>query len=1064
MSSINSSYHTVAEQIISYNQNVVEILNSINSLVTTQAATVNVTIQNSQGIPTTVALPSLSYLKSEIDRLNNNINSLYGLNDNGATVQTANNVFKKVITVDLNREPKDISQLAVPRTFVTKRNWIFDTLMNPELLINLDLTGKVTDSVRKILSRRYIVEFEVNASGKLTTNGLSAQASFDSTFKGRSNINQEDFLIWHQTTPGVILPLNPNYDEQLFDLEPSQLQYYGIFSVLKAAVDSNNKLFYYLDTLTYTEIATNQPKQLTVGDSLIINVDFANSIYKIDEISTSESNPKIRVTRVEGNQPIPIGTATLKIYSPILSKKTVDISVGFSERNIVFVKAFNTDNNLVSKNWSLGIGYFTNELILSSDDSDNGKNLSNFYNEKVYDYGLVVKDLASKQIPTILGVLPTAPVLDAANFKVVQTNTHLTDTPEANILKNQSSQIKSINSELLQLSDAIQSKNKQLKVTRFTSDADKKQFTNQINTLQSQYDSKSSLKASINTSILNTATLNVSNIQPTFAVRGFWSIPEASISPYTPPQEIVKFEVEYRRCNKNGIEPTIQTFTLKDTSVVNPKQKKNGAFSNWMPYATLSRKRKLDQATGKWIWQLDDISDPDVVNINQLDIPIHTNETIEIRMKSISEVGYPDAPIESPYSNTISISFPDNLNQVTNQNLIIANNAQKEDIKTSLVTELNNKGLDQLLSQKVTVNNATYFLATDVILSSATDNNGVAVDLETRIKTLEDRIKTLEAVIAKSKGELVITIFKNSEQFTIKNNSEINFTVDCESYLEGYTAPGVPTGRVYTNRIYVIKDFLLKISNSSPSTTLGLLSYRTYTAGVNTDVYNSAVPQVFWVNDQDELITSNVTGITKTQLDYQYLWSINYDSIDEVSVSKLSDNIGNLFSTDGNNSITNILSSTEFNVGYSDESVLSFIGNNNSLIDASKWIDTTTSISSTNKLLTTIHPSVNQLENIVENNSSKVHSLSANTNDDITIPINIYFKMNALDTSKTGVNYQYVNLNGVTQNVRHIKKLRFLLDNESDNRPFVFNVIFTINRINTTQKRNLVTSPALLAG
>ena len=73
MSSINSSYHTVAEQIISYNQNVVEILNSINSLVTTQAATVNVTIQNSQGIPTTVALPSLSYLKSEIDRLNNNI-------------------------------------------------------------------------------------------------------------------------------------------------------------------------------------------------------------------------------------------------------------------------------------------------------------------------------------------------------------------------------------------------------------------------------------------------------------------------------------------------------------------------------------------------------------------------------------------------------------------------------------------------------------------------------------------------------------------------------------------------------------------------------------------------------------------------------------------------------------------------------------------------------------------------------------------------------------------------------------------------------------------------------
>ena len=66
------------------------------------------------------------------------------------------------------------------------------------------------------------------------------------------------------------------------------------------------------------------------------------------------------------------------------------------------------------------------------------------------------------------------------------------------------------------------------------------------------------------------------------------------------------------------------------------------------------------------------------------------------------------------------------------------------------------------------------------------------------------------------------------------------------------------------------------------------------------------------------------------------------------------------------------MSSTEFNIGYSDESVLSFIGNNNSLIDSSKWIDTTTSISSTNKLLTTVHPSVGELSDIVENKNNVI--------------------------------------------------------------------------------------------
>jgi hypothetical protein len=1104
MSTINSSFHSIAEQVLTNNQQVVEILSNINSLTQTTDPAVTLNILNAQGVPVTVSYPSFTYLKAEIDRLNNNINSLYGLNNNGATVQvSSSNIFKKVITVDLNLEPKDIPSISAPTTFVSQANYLFDNLLNPELFIQVNLTGLITVDVRKIRSRRYIVSFEKDSKGAFTSNGQAGLNSFNNTFKGQSNINQDDFLLWHKSTPGVLMPLNPVFDEDTFDLTPNELQYNGIFSVLKIQEDSlNNKLWYYIDTLTYTEIQNNKPKQLKIGDSLIINVDNSNSIYEITEISNSASNPMIRLIRSDGNQPVPVGVGTLKIYSPILNNPNVRISVGYNERNVVFIKALNTTNHLLSKNWSKGIGYFTNDLKLNSSDSYNGQSLDKYYTNVVYDYGLALKDLVVKKIPNVLGILPSPPTLDAANFKIVQTNKHLTDTPDSNLLKNHAAQVNSINSELKQLSSAIQSKNTQLKVTRFTTNADRAQFSNDVVALQQQHDSKSSLKSSINTQILNMSALPQTTIQPTFSIRGFWTIPAPSVTANTYPQQIVKFDIQYRRLSKDGSETPVQTFKLVDTAInankfvaspltVNAASKvaSNGvsvanvsansaissasanvsvatantaAYSNWIALPSLAKKQTLDKSTGLYSWVSEDMNSPDSININQLDIPIQPNETIEIRMRSISEVGYPDSPVESDWSNIVTIVFPDNLSSVTNQNSLIVANAHQEQVKTTLITELNNQGLSAHLADSIVVQQKTYFHSGETILSGFKDKNGVAVDLKTHIQSLMDRISTLEAVIAQSKGELVITILRSSETYTVKNNSELNFTVDCEDYLEPLSGAGIPTGRVFSNRIYKVNDFVMKISNASNTNSLGLLSSRTYTSGTTTDVYNGAVPQVFWVDDQDQLITSDITGQSKTQLDNQFLWAVNYDSIDLTTVTKLSDNIGNLFSVSGNNSITDILSSTEFNAGYSDPSVLSFVGSNNSLIDSDKWIDTTTSVASVNKLLTTIHPSTPQLNDIVETNSQKVHNLYGGANNDINIPINIYFKMNSLDSSRTGANYQYINLNGVTQNVRHIKKVKFLLDNQIDSRPFVFTLVFTINRVNSISKKNLATSPSQL--
>lgn len=1051
-----SSFPAVAEQILTFNKNLVEILSKINTLSTTTESTVNVSIIDEDGILKQYSLPSFSFLKSEIDRLNNNVNSIYNIdNSNGALIQTAAgaNKFKKVVTVDLNKEPASLNELQVVDSFRSSKNWIFDGLLNPMLSIELDLTGKIEDNVRKCLIRRYIVDFAKDEAGNLTPLGQSALNSFNQLFRGKTNINIDDFVTWHKTTSGVVEPLTPNYDEQVFDLEPNALLYDGVFSVLKTEEDRlNRKLWYHLNTLDFLVTETNEVRQLAQGDEVMLNAELSNTRYKVVEISTSDSNYRVRFERIEGNQPIPIGTGTIKIYSPVIYTKRVRISIGYNERNVLFVKPMNAENHLMAKNWSLGTGYWTNDLRLSSNGDDNGLTMEQYYIDYVYDYGEVLQDLVAKKTPNKLAGTPTAPVLNSSNFKVVQINKHLTDTPDANLIKTKHNLLKSLKSEITQINDAIESKNKKDKVLRFTSEADKKQINLEVDSLNKKRESKSKLLASVTQEIIDISkTPGLTKVEPKFRVRGFWPMPEAVVTRGTLPQEIVQFRIQYRYLSKDGRETPTETFRVAN----NQGTSQNAAYSNWAEFKTDARKRTFDPATGTYTWEIEDIENADTPNINQLDITIQSNEKVEIRIKSISEVGWPESPVESDWSEVLTVEFPDDLNNVVNENDFILQEATKEELKVRMDQELSAKGLDNHLSGTIVVNNVTYHHDASKILSGFKDANGVSLGLFDYLKSLQDRIVSLEEKIKRAKGELEIIVLRNNQEFVVENGSELSFNIECEDYLDQFIGSAntrqVQAGRVYANNIYVIKDFVLKLRNKSIDSPLGLLSNRSY--NTNSDIYNAGAPQTFWVNDKDELLSSSSTGQTRTQLNNQFIWSVNFESVTNTVVTKLSENIGNNFITNNNNSITSVLASNEFSVGYNETSILSFVGNNKSLLDTKKWIDTTVSVASTSKLLTTIHPVVPNLEDITETNTDKVKVVNGGDDKSIVVPINIYFKMNALDPNQGGLNYEYIDLNSSKNTIKHIKKLKFFVENESENKPFQFSIKFNINRNKVVLKK-----------
>lgn len=1034
---IQTSFPKVADQIITYNKNIVELLSSINNLVRTTDNSVNVQITDENGVLRTYSLPSFNSLKADIERLNNNINSLYSIDAAGALIATDNtNKFKKIITVDLNREPNELGSLGLVSNFKTQPNWFFDSLLDPLLAVEFDLGTQIEDNVRKCLVRRYIVEFAKDINGNLTNLGQSALNSFNNLFNGNSNIVITEFENWHSTTPGLVEPLNPKFDEQVFDLEPNSLLYDGLFSVLRIQEDRvNRKLFYVLNTLDYIEIETGQLFKLAIGDELTVNSEKTSTKYRIIEVSTAESNPRIRVERIEGIEPIPVGISTLKIYSPVLYTKKVRVSIGYNEINVIFAKPVNADNNLIARRWSLGTGFNTSQLTLNSTSTANGLTMQEFYTDYVYDYGEVLKDLVAKKTPNKLAGTPNVPVLATENFKVVQINTHLTDTPDANLIKQKHNYQLNIKSEIEQIQAALTDRFKKVKVTKFPTEVLKKQANLEIEDLTRKKDSRSKLLASINKEIIDLASNPNTKVEPKFRARGFWQIPEAVATRGTKPQEVVQFRVQYRYVSNDGREAPVETYQLNGTQ-------ERASFSNWIEFKTDARKREFNQATGEYFWEIQDLESADTPNINQIDLAIQNGEKIELRVKSISEAGWPESPVESDWSEIITIQFPDDLNNILNENDFILQEANKEDLKVRMEGELSARGLDDHLSEQVVVNNVTYHHDSDKILSGFKDENGNALSLFDYLRSLQDKISSLEERILRAKGELEVIILRNNQEFVVNNGSETVFNIECEDYLESFTGNGIPAGRVYANDIYVIKDFVIRVRNKSTSSPLGLLSSSTYLQ--NSAVYNTSVPQMFWVNEKDELITSDGTGTTRTQLNNQFIWQVNYDSINDDSVTKLSENVGNSFTT--TNSITNILSDKEFNIGFNETAILNFLGNNKSLLDPAKWIDEAISVQSTTKLLTTIHPVVQDLESIVETNSERIKTINPGDSNSVTIPLNIYFKMNSLDTTQSGLNYEYINLNGLRKTIKHIKKVKFLLQNEADNRAFTFSIKFNINR------------------
>ena len=809
MSDVKNSLSSLLDNLVKLQRNNTEILTKLSEVVNSDADVVTLTLEDiANDNIKTVTIPSFGALKKDIERLDENITQISALNNKDASVQLPDGTFRTIVKSTLKKSANDITSVQTPTEFESKNNWFFESFLNPYLYVGLDFTAQLNPDTVKAKMQKFILNLDTDA--KLNV--------FNEQIKNNSDLSYADFLDIINNN-GILYTL----DDDVIDLPPVEPRYYGNFSVLRVFESTEDIVVngvtatkksqkFQLDKLTYNDknSATLETQQLKIGDSLLVNKNDKNTRYKITNIDFETST--ISVILAEGYDSVNIGADILSFYPSEDITPQIQVGIGFNEYVSVFLKPIDPESNRPADNYSPGISFYSNELTIKDTD-DVIKSLDTYYKEKVVDFGAVLFSMTQENIPPVSkAITPNVPALASNDFKVVQINKHVTDGQSNEDIKSLNKEKNSLKSELGDLDKAIASKRQEISTKNYKSDIERDSDDNQLTTLIEKRAATESLYNSVVSDILTKAEdKTTSTASAKYRIRGFWPIPKNKIASDGSEQNIIQFKIEYRYLTKGGAANNLEEFEFTD----NDGNTQKGVYSNWVSMKSAIRERKFDPDTGKYYWVDQDTENGEQVNINQLDIAIRPNETVELRIKSISEAGYPSNPVESDWSNVLSIEFPDNLG-VSKEVLAIVKETNEERVKVNLNQDLTERGVYKHVDDQFVQNNITWkHQAANIASGFLTDERNI-ISLLDYLKQLEAKVEALEAEINKTVGILLVKLEdETGNQTIVQENSTVS--IFAGNYKDEVASLDRPKGTIIT------KNYFVRIENNA-STPIQLLA------------------------------------------------------------------------------------------------------------------------------------------------------------------------------------------------------------------------------------------------
>jgi len=787
--------------------NMNSFLLNLNTMLESKSENVTLTQTLDDGSTKNINVPSFGYLKSKIDNVNTNFETLISANDDVIGIRSANGDVRKFEMKKVSKLIQELETVAstsvdIPTSFGVKNNWFFESFLNPLLFVSVNVQSVLTDDIDQFSVKRLIIN-------SVDDDELSF---FNETYLNNNDVDldearstlEEQGIDYFEDDNIVPMPIPVN-------------RFKGSFDILRIMEEEVNQTLsstgetvtiprrrYKLSTLRYTDILDQQQnsKNLSEGDVLLTDED---SEYKV--ISVNKTDTEVVLERTFGLEPITIGADVLRMKPVKYRDGNLQINVGYNEREIIFIRPISKAQNLTIDDYSKGFGVFSNELTITLED-ESESTLEQYYNNFVADFGMILLSAAKeKKLPAIVAEEPDAPLIDVSNFKVIQIDKHIKEDEDANEITNQIAEkenlkvrvkenLKKIDDLKAKLNDTQKSKSEKSRIEKKITSSIKEKAT-----LQSQ------LSSTVRGLTTKLSTTPAFNRKPKYKVRGFWPMPDAKDSTFGT-QEVVQFKIRYRYLSKKGTAPNATQSKIKQGD----QTESIALFSPWTEVLSKSRTRELNETTGLYEWSTEDLSSSEEVNANQLDISIRKGENIEIQVKSLCEAGWPDNAVESEWSESVQVAFPEEILSAE-EATVISQRLFSEEARLDFEDELTSRGLDLHLGNQFTTGERFFAHQSKDIASGFFTSEGNIIDLFEKLTTLQTTIKSLEQALSIDTGVIKVSVIDDQGNVSeVKNGDTLKLFA---GYYRDQIKDTSGTSVVYNDGRIITKQYAIQIENTS---------------------------------------------------------------------------------------------------------------------------------------------------------------------------------------------------------------------------------------------------------
>ncbi len=117
MSGTKNSFSSLIAQFLRIQKNSMEIVNKLNEVTTSSKDSVEIEFLMDDNTSQNIQVPSYGFLKSEINRLDQNVQALSGLENNTANIRKSDGTVAKIYQETVLKDPSSPTRLQVSSTF-----------------------------------------------------------------------------------------------------------------------------------------------------------------------------------------------------------------------------------------------------------------------------------------------------------------------------------------------------------------------------------------------------------------------------------------------------------------------------------------------------------------------------------------------------------------------------------------------------------------------------------------------------------------------------------------------------------------------------------------------------------------------------------------------------------------------------------------------------------------------------------------------------------------------------------------------------------------------------------